>query len=256
MSRCAVLGRILLRSGWNRVKPGAKRSRDQEDIASLFKRLTFAGVRIVTLAEGDITHLHIGFKSTMNALFLQDLADKTRRGLRGRVEIDKAGGGLCLGYRGVRAMVGAEVTTGDREIEQAEARTVQRIFGDFISGFSPKHIAKVLNREAPPDRVAASGVRARSTATPSAARASSTTNCTVRRMVWNWLRYVKNPDTGKRVSRLNPRAEWIATDVPPQRIVSDDAWNAAKERQAVTRHAIARTGRLASPTARATSSPA
>ncbi len=30
-------------------------SRDQEDTAGLFKRLTFAGVSIVTLAEGDIT---------------------------------------------------------------------------------------------------------------------------------------------------------------------------------------------------------
>ena len=52
-------------------------SRDQEDTAGLFKRLTFAGVNIVTLAEGDITHLHIGFKGTMNALFLKDLAEKT-----------------------------------------------------------------------------------------------------------------------------------------------------------------------------------
>ena len=54
-------------------------SRDQEDTARLFKRLTFVGVRIVTLAEGDITHLHIGFKGTMNALFLKDLAEKTLR---------------------------------------------------------------------------------------------------------------------------------------------------------------------------------
>ena len=37
-------------------------SRDQEDTAGLFKRLTFAGVNMVTLAEGDITPLHIGFK--------------------------------------------------------------------------------------------------------------------------------------------------------------------------------------------------
>ena len=69
-------------------------SRDQEDTAGLFKRLTFAGVNIVTLAEGDITHLDVGLKGTMNALFLKDLADKTRRGLRGRVELGKSGGGL------------------------------------------------------------------------------------------------------------------------------------------------------------------
>src|SRR5207248_9977802 len=74
-------------------------SRDQEDTAGLFKRLTFAGVNIVTLAEGDITHLHIGLKGTMNALFLKELAEKTRRGLRGRVEAGRSGGGISYGYR-------------------------------------------------------------------------------------------------------------------------------------------------------------
>jgi DNA invertase Pin-like site-specific DNA recombinase len=33
-------------------------SRDQEDVAALFKRLQFAGVQIVTLAEGEISALH------------------------------------------------------------------------------------------------------------------------------------------------------------------------------------------------------
>jgi len=41
-------------------------------------------VNIVTLAEGDITHLHIDLKGTMNALFLKELAEKTRRGCGSR----------------------------------------------------------------------------------------------------------------------------------------------------------------------------
>ena len=90
-------------------------SRDQEDTAGLFKRLTFAGVNIVTLAEGDITHLHIGLKGTMNALFLKELAEKTRRGLRGRIELGKAGGGVSFGYRIVRRFENGVVTTGERE---------------------------------------------------------------------------------------------------------------------------------------------
>jgi DNA invertase Pin-like site-specific DNA recombinase len=73
-------------------------SRDQEDIAGLYKRLRFAGIRLFTLAEGEITELHVGLKGTMNALFLKDLADKTRRGLEGRVREDRSGGGLCFGY--------------------------------------------------------------------------------------------------------------------------------------------------------------
>jgi DNA invertase Pin-like site-specific DNA recombinase len=77
-------------------------SRDQEDIAGLYKRLRFVGVRLVTLAEGEIAELHIGLKGTMNALFLKDLADKTRRGLEGRVREGRSGGGLCFGYDVVR----------------------------------------------------------------------------------------------------------------------------------------------------------
>jgi site-specific DNA recombinase len=45
--------------------------------------MAFAGVKIITLSEGEITHLHVGLKGIMNALFLKDLADKTRRGLLG-----------------------------------------------------------------------------------------------------------------------------------------------------------------------------
>ena len=61
-------------------------SRDQEDIAHLAKQLKFARVKILTVSEGEIAALHIGLKGTMNALYLEDLAEKTRRGLRGRVE--------------------------------------------------------------------------------------------------------------------------------------------------------------------------
>ena len=88
----AISGASLLRPGVQALMHDAQRgrfdvvlaeamdrlSRDQEDIAGLFKRLSFAGVRIVTLSEGDVTHLHVGFKGCMNALFLKDLADKKK----------------------------------------------------------------------------------------------------------------------------------------------------------------------------------
>src|SRR3981189_2153827 len=79
-------------------------SRDQEDVAALSKHLTFAGVKLLTLAEGDINELHVGLKGTMNALFLKDLAAKTHRGLEGRVREGSSGGGLCFGYDVVRAL--------------------------------------------------------------------------------------------------------------------------------------------------------
>jgi site-specific DNA recombinase len=40
-------------------------SRDQQDIAGIYKRMRFAGVSIVTLSEGEVGDLHIGFKGTI-----------------------------------------------------------------------------------------------------------------------------------------------------------------------------------------------
>src|SRR5467141_3290782 len=122
-------------------------SRDQADVATLFKHLRFAGVPIITLAEGEISELHVGLKGTMNALFLKDLAAKTHRGLRGCVEEGKSAGGLCYGYRVVKSLSGGIVTTGEREIEPAEAANVERIFREFAAGVAPKAIAKRLNRD-------------------------------------------------------------------------------------------------------------
>lgn len=57
-------------------------SRDQADTATLYNYLRYARAPLRTLAEGEITELHVGFKGTMNALFLKDLARKTHRGQR------------------------------------------------------------------------------------------------------------------------------------------------------------------------------
>jgi hypothetical protein len=50
-------------------------------------------------------------------------------------------------------------------------------------------------------------------ATCSAAQASFRTNSTRGRLVWNKVRMVKDPDTGKRLSRPNPKNEWQTADV-------------------------------------------
>ena len=209
-------------------------SRDQEDTAGLFKRLTFAGVSIVTLAEGDITFLHIGLKGTMNAMFLKELADKTRRGLRGRIENGKTGGGLCYGYRVVRRFENGAVTTGEREINEEEAAVVRRIFHDYAAGASPKQIAKTLNREGIPGPQA--GLWSPSTIHGNPKRGIGMLNneLYIGRLVWNRQRFVKDPDTGKRLARLNSPSEWITKDVPALRIVSEELWQAAKARQAST----------------------
>ena len=100
------------------------------------------------LAEGEISELHVGLKGTMNALFLKDLAAKTHRGIRGRVEEGKSGGGLCYGYRVVKQLdARGDPIRGDREIDEAEANVVRRILRDYAEGISPRVIARTLNEE-------------------------------------------------------------------------------------------------------------
>ena len=126
-------------------------SRDQEDIAGLYKRLCFAGVQILTLAEGEITDLHVGLKGTMNALFLKELDQKTRRGLRGRVEQGRSGGGKAYGYDVVRRITeGGDTDLGERRINPDQAAIVRRIFETYAAGASPRRIAFQLNQEGVP----------------------------------------------------------------------------------------------------------
>jgi site-specific DNA recombinase len=207
-------------------------SRDQADVATLFKHLRFAGVQIVTLSEGEISELHVGLKGTMNALFLKDLAAKTHRGIRGRVEKGKSGGGLCYGYDLVKHNdAEGEPIRGERTINTAEAEVIGRVFRDFAAGISPRAIARRFNDEGIPGPDGA--LWTDSTLRGHSARGTGLINNELYagRLVWNRLRYIKDPTTGKRVSRLNPREKWITAEVPELRIVDDALWQAAKARQ-------------------------
>ena len=205
-------------------------SRDQEDIAGIFKRMSYADVKLVTLSEGEVTHLHVGLKGTMNALFLKDLADKTRRGLRGRVESGKSGGGLCYGYNVVRTADPDE--RGHREINTAEASIIQRIFKDYLEGKSSRTIAMTLNREGVPGPQGKEWGPSTIHGNPKRGTGILNNELYIGKLVWNRLRYMKDPDTGKRVSRPNPESEWVVQEVPELAFIDRSLWDAVKARQA------------------------
>ena len=207
-------------------------SRDQEDIAHLYKRFGFEGIKIVTLSEGEVNELHIGLKGTMGALYLKDLADKTRRGLRGRVEAGKSGGGKSYGYDVVRAVdQNGEAVRGERRINPAEARIVERIFRDYAEGVSPRALAHRLNAEGVPGPTGKGW--GPSTIHGNRQRGTGILNneLYIGRLVWNRLRYVKDPETGKRISRLNDEVDWIIQEVPELRIIDQDLWDRVKAKQ-------------------------
>ena len=187
--------------------------------------MAFAEVMIVTLAEGEISELHVGLKGPMNALFLKDLAQKTRRGLQGRVLQGLSGGGVCYGYD----LVPGE--TGSRRINASESKVVQAIFRDYEAGLSPRAVARKLNEKGIPGP---SGNPWRDTTIRGHfGRGTGILNneLYVGRLVWNRLTYLKDPKTGRRRSRHNPPEKWIVHDVPALRVVDDELWEAVKARQ-------------------------
>jgi site-specific DNA recombinase len=188
----------------------------------LFKQLCFAGVRLVTLSEGEIGELHVGLKGTMNALFLKDLAHKTRRGLEGRIRQGKSGGGLCFGYDVVRKVdASGEALHGERHINEVEAAIVRRIFQEFAQGQSPRAIAQSLNKEDVPGP--AGGSWGPSTIYGNWQRGTGILNneLYIGRLVWNRQQFIKDPNTGRRQARLNPESKWVIEEVPHLRIIED-----------------------------------
>ncbi len=218
---------IVLAEGLDRL------SRDQQDIAGIYKRLQFAGIPLHTLSDGgEVSDIHIGLKGTMNALFLKDLAAKTHRGLSGRVEKGKSGGGLCYGYRVVKQMdSNGEAIRGDREIIAEEAEIIRQIYRDYAAGISPKKIAINLNNKAIP--CPSGKAWGASTIYGNRRRGTGIINneLYIGRLVWNRQRFIKNPDTGKRIAQPNPEKDWIITEVPHLRIVDQDLWDSVKARQ-------------------------
>ncbi|MDR3438928.1 recombinase family protein [Telmatospirillum sp.] len=242
----AMSGASLLRPGIQDLMADAQRnrfeivlaealdrlSRDQEDIAGLYKRLSFAGIGMVTVSEGEIGELHIGLKGTMNALFLRDLAQKIRRGQTGRALAGSSPGGLSYGYDVVREFdPKGEPIRGKRRVNESQAPVIRRIFADYVAGISPRKIAATLNQEGGPSPFG--GFWNASTINGSRSRKNGIlyNEAYIGLLIYNRTRFDKDPDTGKRLSRLRPQADWVVTEAPHLRIVPDELWDAAQARK-------------------------
>jgi site-specific DNA recombinase len=242
----AMTGTTHLRPGYQRLLNDARLgkfdvviaealdriSRDQEHLAHFYKHLNFNGVKLFTLSEGWVSEIHIGLGGTMGALYVKQLSEKTHRGLRGRVEAGKSGGGLTYGYDVVRTpKADGTFDVGGRKVNEAEAKIVIRILESYAAGMPPRKIAWMLNEEGVPGpRGTAWGA---STINGNAERGTGILNNSlyVGKLVWNKLKYMKDPETGKRRSRVNDAADVIEKDVPDLRIVSDELWTRVKARQ-------------------------
>lgn len=173
-------------------------------MAGLYKRMAYHRVRIVTRSEGEIDKMRISFGGLMSSQFLKQLAEKTRRGLEGRVMVGKSGGGNSYGYRVRRGFnAGGTIITGERDIDVAEAAVMRWIFAVYDRGLSARSVAAELNAEgvAPPrSGGTGSGCWGSSTIQGNSRRGTGILNNELYVGVRGWNRkfFVKDPDSGKR----------------------------------------------------------
>jgi DNA invertase Pin-like site-specific DNA recombinase len=194
-------------------------SRDQEDLAGLFKRLQFAGIEIRTVNEGTATAIHVGLRGLVGQMFLKDLGDKVRRGHAGRVREGRIPGKVAYGYRAVPGK------PGERTLHPEEAATILRIFSEYAGGKSPKAIADDLNAEGILGHRGKPWQWPRLTGGP---RALLTNRIYLGEIHWNNWRNARDPETGRITKRPTPAEERMVVRAEHLRIVPDDLFEQAQ----------------------------
>lgn len=200
-------------------------SRDIADLAHIHKTLKFRQVEMNCVNGGALDTVQIGMYGVVGQMQREEGAKKVKRGMVGVVRSGRNAGGKAYGYEPVPGQ------PGELRIKEDEASVVLRIFDLYVSGIGPRSIAAALNAEG----VAAPRGRQWN---------ASTINGNDKRgygilrnplyagkIVWNRVQMVKDPSTGRRVSRANDESLIETTDAPHLRIVSEELFEAAKRRK-------------------------
>lgn len=212
-------------------------SRDELEMKRVLRQFSFKGLRIVGVSDGYDNHskghkIHAGMKGLMNELYLDDLREKTHRGMSGQALKGFNCGGRTYGYQNVPiedtgrkdAYGRAAVVAVAYELHPEQAVWIKHIFEWFAEGKTYRDIASKLNALKIPSS------RGKEWAV-SAVKVILENEMYLGRITWNKKEWLKNPDTGKRTYRKRPEEEWIVTEQPKLRIISDELWQAVRIRQ-------------------------
>lgn len=224
----ALAGRfdVLVVEGLDRL------SREIGEAESLVKRLEHRGVRIIGTADGYDSHaagrkvMRIA-RGLVNELYLDDLREKTHRGLAGNFDRGLSAGGRSYGYRTEDCERGRRLV-----VDEGEARIVREVYQLYIDGHSPRAIAHRLNERGVP--TARGGTWAVSALQGSARNGLGMLHnrLYVGQVVWNRRQWIKDPDTGRRRYVERPVSEWQIRQDESLRIVEQAIWDQAQARAA------------------------
>lgn len=212
-------------------------SRDVEHTSKILKDLNYHDCAIWTVEAGRaVTDMELHMRSTMSHELVEQGRTRTREGMKTAVRKGKATTCLSYGYKlSQQRDANGDRIKGLREIDPVKAEIVRGIFKDYVDGVSPAAIAQKLNDLQIP------GARTKywrdTTIRGSVTDGNGILNNVlyVEKVVWNKQKFRKDPTTERRTSRANNRDEWEFMDKPELRIVSDELWERAKQRQAESR---------------------
>lgn len=239
----ALAGRwqVLIVEGLDRL------SRELGEAERMVKRLEHRGIRIIGTADGYDSQAH-GRKvmriarGLVNELYLDDLREKTHRGLAGNFDRGMSAGGRSYGYRTTDTPHGRRLV-----IDEEEACIVREIFRRYAEGESPRGIAHRLNQRGVP--TARGGTWGVGGIAGSASRGLGLLHNTmyVGRVVWNRRQWIKDPDTGARRYVERPEHEWQVRQDEALRIVDQRTWDLVQLRARGGTPRGTRAGRGATP---------
>src|SRR5262245_61080703 len=215
-------------------------SRDIADAATIFKKLEFLRVPLIGVADGIDTSqkgakLSFTVKSLLSDMYLDDLRDKTLRGLEGRALAGFATGNVPYGFHTVPVTDEHGGIVGNRiEIHEGEAKNIVRIFRESRDGRSLTTIAHGLNKDGiPSPRV---GTRHKCFGWGSS---------TIRAILYNeryvgvWKfkerQWVKVPGSNKRQPRARDASEVISQHRPELQIIDRALWDEVQARLTTVR---------------------
>ena len=232
-------------------------SRDDIETKTTIRKFKFWGLRIVGVSDGFDSDakghkIQAGMRGMINEIYLDDLAEKTHRGLAVKARDGHTCGGRAYGYTHKAILDPSRkdefgrpvVVAVNREPDPEQSKWVEQIFRWYADGYSPKWIAGELNRlgvPSPGSRWKRSE-RRKSKWVSSAIYGDMTkgtgilnNQLYIGEQIWNRSEWKKDPVTGKKKRFERPESEWIVTPVPELRIIDDDLWHRVKARQAETR---------------------
>jgi DNA invertase Pin-like site-specific DNA recombinase len=201
-------------------------SRDLADLAEMHKRLAFIGVKILAVHGGEADLMRVGLEGLMGQLHRENNAKKVRRGLAGVVRSGRSAGGRAYGYRP------APGRPGELVVEEAEAAVVRRIFAEYLGGRTPREIAQGLNADRVPAPRGAYWRAATIGGNKARGYGMLRNPLYAGRIVWGRVTMVRDPGTGKRLSRAAGEAARHEAAAPHLAVVEAEAFAAATRRMA------------------------